>query len=446
MDLSKEYSLKKYGFAAFLPLLLFLLLYVGAGLFFTLAGAESPFSKVPRHVALIVGVFVSLIYNPGVPMNKKVEYFCQKAGDSGVIMIVFIYLLAGGFQGAAAAMGGKQSVINLGLTYIPGMLLVPGVFLMCCLISTSIGTSMGTIAAMAPIALGVAEAAEINIALMSAAVIGGSYFGDNLSMISDTTISATRGCGAEMKDKFKMNFFIAVPAAVVACVLYAILGGSANITEEIGSYNLITIIPYIVVLFAALKGYNVAMVLFVGLIVSGVIGLLFQTVTLLDWLAGIGDGMSGMFSISIVAILISGIIGMVRLSGGIEWMVESATSKIKNKKGAEYIISLLSGVLSAALVNNTIAIIISAPIAKEIGGRYHIAPKRMASLVDIFACAFLSLMPHDGGMLIMTGLAAVSPIEVIQYSFYTYALVIAALITIQFELFSKGKTNETKIH
>lgn len=442
MNEEKNYSIKKYGFSAFLPLIIFLVLYVGTGLYFTAVGAEDAFGTFPRHVALLVAIGVALLYNKAVPVSKKVDLFCENAGNSGVMMIVLIYLLAGGFQGAASAMGGKESVINLGLTFIPGFMLIPGIFIMCCLISTAIGTSMGTMAAMAPIAVGVAEAAGLNVALTCAAVIGGSYFGDNLSMISDTTISAAKGCGSEMRDKFKMNFFIAVPAALVACIMYGVLGGQADISAaDIGGYNLITTLPYIIVLAAALMGYNVVAVLFLGIISSGVIGLALGTTTFFDWVQGIGSGMSDMFSISIVAILVSGVIGLVKFNGGIDWLVETATSKIKDRKGAEYIISLLSGVLSAALVNNTIAIIISAPIAKEIGGQYKIASKRLASLIDIFACAFLSLTPHDGGMLIMTGLTNVSPIEIIKYSFYSFALIIAALITIQFGLL---RTKEEK--
>lgn len=437
----EKYTVKKYGAIAFLPLILFLVLYVGSGLFFTLQGAEDPFGMFPRHVALLIAIGVALLFNSKVPMSEKVDLFCEKAGNSGVMMIVLIYLLAGGFQGAASAMGGKESVINLGLTYIPETLLVPGVFIMCCLISTAIGTSMGTIAAMAPIAIGVAETAGLNVAVVCAAVIGGSYFGDNLSMISDTTISAARGCGSELRDKFKMNFFIAAPAAAIACVLYTILGGEAEMVAEIGSYNIILVLPYIIVLISALVGVNVVGSLFIGLISSLLIGMVCNTVTIFDWLAGLGSGMSDMFSISIVAILVSGIIGIVKFNGGIEWIVETATSKIKDRKGAEYIISLMAGLLSAALVNNTVAIIISAPIAKEIGEKYNIASKRLASLIDIFACSFLSLMPHDGGMLIMTGLVAVSPLEIIRYSFYSYALMIMALITIQFGLI---RTKEEK--
>lgn len=391
---------KNLGAVAFLPLIVFLVCYVGCGITFTLLGADEPFGKFPRHVALLAGCAVALLLNRGMGVQDKLNIMTTNMGNSGVMMIVLIYLMAGGFQGAAAAMGGKDSVVNLCLHFIPVKLLVPGVFLMCCFISTSIGTSMGTIAAMAPIAINVAQGAHLNVAVVGAAVIGGSYFGDNLSMISDTTISAAEGCGSEMKDKFKMNFFIALPAAIVAIILYSIFGGVGSGAIEAGSYNIIEVLPYFIVLIAALMGVNVAVVLFVG-------------------------------------ILASGIIGLVREYGGVEWLVGAISSKIKSRRGAEYGIGLMSGILSAAMVNNTIAIIVTCPIAKEIGEKYKIAPKRLASLVDIFACAFIALMPHDGGMLMITALADVSPLNVLKYSFYMFGLIIATCVTIQFGLMDK---------
>lgn len=432
---------RNYGFIAFLPLFVFLALYIGSGMIFTYLGAEGAFKKFPRHVALLAGIVVALVMNRGMKLDQKIQIFSENAGNSGVILIGLIYLLAGGFQGAAKAMGGVESVVNLGLTFIPSIVLVPGIFLISCFISTAIGTSMGTIAAMAPIALGVAEAAGLNIPLTASAVIGGAYFGDNLSMISDTTISAAQGVGSAMKDKFKMNFFIAFPAAMVACILYGVLGGVAPIEGE-HTFYLLRIIPYIAVLIAALIGFNVCGVLFLGIIMTGIIGLAERKITFLEWVGAIGEGMSDMFSITIVAILISGLIGLIKYYGGVDWLVQSITGKMKERKDAEYGIGFLSGILSAALVNNTIAIIISAPIAREIGEKYRIAPKRLASLIDIFACAFLALTPYDGGMLIITGLVDVSPIAVLQYSFYIFALIIATCITIQFGLL---RTSEEKL-
>lgn len=438
--MSKQSNEKKYGAIAFLPLLVFLALYIGSGLIFTYLGVEGAFKKFPRHVALLTGIGVALLMNRTMKLDKKIDIFSENAGNPGVILIGLIYLLAGGFQGAAKGMGGVQSVVNMGLTFIPSSLLVPGIFAISCFISTAIGTSMGTVAAMAPIAIAVAKTAGLNIPLTCAAVIGGAYFGDNLSMISDTTISAAKGVGSEMKDKFKMNLLIALPAAIVAIICYWLLGG-AGVIDGDHSFHIIRVIPYIVVLVAALIGFNVSGVLFVGIIMTGVIGLGEGTVTFLEWVGHIGEGMADMFSITIVAILISGLIGLIKYYGGVDWLVNTIVSRIKDRKGAEYGIGLLSGLLSAALVNNTIAIIISAPIAKEIGGKYNIAPKRLASLIDIFACAFLALTPYDGGMLIMTGLVEVSPLAVLKYSFYIFALIIATCITIQFGLL---RTDEEK--
>jgi Na+/H+ antiporter NhaC len=446
--MKSESKNKKYGASAFIPLLVFLALYVGCGFVFTNLGYENAFKQFPRHVALLIGLGVALVMNRGLKLDTKINVFCENAGNSGVMLIGLIYLMAGGFQGAAAAMGGVDSVVNLGLRFIPPSLLVPGVFLISCFISTAIGTSMGTIAAMAPIAIAVATKGNLNMAATCAAVIGGSYFGDNLSIISDTTISATQGVGAAMKDKFKMNFLIALPAALVALVAYGLVGGTGGVIEGDLEFHVIRVIPYIVVLVTALLGFNVAGVLLIGIIACGVIGLGTGDVGFFGYIQGIGEGMSDMMSITIVAIMISGLIGLIREYGGVDWLVNAITSKIKDRKGAEYGISLLSGLLSAALVNNTIAIIISAPIAKEIGGRYKIAPKRLASLLDIFACAFITLLPHDGGMLIVTGLSGASPIDVLKYSFYMFALIIATVVTIQFGLLrtpeEKAEANRDK--
>lgn len=415
-----------------MPLLVFLVLYIGSGMTFTLMGFPKPFSYLPRHVALLAGTLVALYLWRKGPIDEKLKVFCTGMGDSGVMMIVLIYLLAGGFQGAAAAIGGKTSVVNFCLQFIPPSLLIPGVFLMCCFISTAIGTSMGTIAAMAPVAIGVAQGAGLNLAAVCAAVICGSYFGDNLSMISDTTIAAAEGCGSRMQDKFRMNFAIALPAALVSLVLYYLVSGQVVGSIQVGEYNFLQVLPYLFVLVLALRGINVALVLLGGILMTGIIGLSQGTVDIFTWARGLGSGMEDMFSISIVAILVSGIIALVRYYGGVEWMVQKITKHIHGRKGAEYGIGLLSGILSAAMVNNTIAIIVTCPIARVVGAKYSIAPKRLASLVDIFACSFLCIMPHDGGMLIVTQLAGTSPLDVMKYCYYIFALLIATCITIQF--------------
>jgi Na+/H+ antiporter NhaC len=434
---------KNLGGLAFLPLLVFLALYIGTGVILSILGAEKTFGAFPRHVALLAGFAVAMFLQPGDSIQKKTDLFCKHMGNEGVMQVILIYLLASGFQGAASTMGGKESVVNLALHFIPVKLLIPGVFLMCCLISTAIGTSMGTIAAMGPVALSVAQGAGLNTAITAAAVIGGSYFGDNLSMISDTTISAAKGCGSEMRDKFKMNFWIALPAAILAIVLYTIIGsgGGAGEVQAPGDYNLLKVLPYILVLVTALAGMNVTSVLLLGIAVTGVIGFATGSCGFLEWIQGIGDGMADMFSISIAAALIAGTVGLAREYGGIEWFVEKIRAKIRSRRSAEYGIGLLSGILSAALVNNTLAIIVSCPIANELGEEYHIAPKRLASLVDIFACGFMMLLPHDGGIMMLTEMSKDSPFTVLKYSFYPVALLIMTVLTIQFGLL---RTKEEK--
>lgn len=423
---------KNYGLLSFLPLIIFLAIYIGSGLIFTYLGVDGAFKKFPRHVALLIAIASAMVINKDINIDKKMLIFSKGAGNPGVIMIGLIYLLAGGFQEAAKLTGGVESIVNLGLAFIPKHFLVPGVFLITSVISTAIGTSTGTIAAMAPIAISISQVTNINTALISSAVIGGAYFGDNLSIISDTTIAAAKGVGSDMKDKFKTNFFIALPAAILATILYWVFSGETVIIDEIKPYSIISIIPYIVVLFSALLGFNVVSVLFVGILMTGVIGLITSNITFFDWIAAVGNGMSNMFSITIVALLISGLISMIKYYGGINWIINILSKKIEQKKDAEYGLGLMAGLLSAALVNNTVAIIITAPIAKDISKKYQIEAKRIASIIDIFACAFLALTPYDGGMLIITGLSNVSPLEVLKYSFYIFSLLGITLLNIHF--------------
>lgn len=432
---------KGLGGISFLPLFIFLGLYIGSGVFFSIKGAASPFNQFPRHVALFIAIGVAVLMNKNKKIDDKIEVFSKNAGSSGVMIMGLIYLLAGGFSGAAKSMGGVESVVNLGLTFIPSTFIVPGIFLISCFIATAMGTSMGTMAAMAPIAVGVAAKSNMDVAITLAAVMGGAYFGDNLSILSDTTISATRGVGCEMKDKFRMNFLIAIPAAVLTMTLYTIMGKAGEIEGNL-TFSFIKVIPYLLVLAGALAGGNVVLVLMGGIVLCGIVGFATGSVTFLPFIKAIGNGMEDMMGITIVAILIAGIIGVIKENGGIEWLIEKITSKVKTRSGAEYGIGILAGSLAAALVNNTVAIIISAPIAKEIGSKYHIAPKRLASLIDIFACGTLALCPHDGGMLIMTGMGHVSPIDILKFAYYPVFLIIATLITIKFGLLRTSEEKE----
>lgn len=416
---------------ALLPFIIFIAIYLGAGLYFQAAGVSMAFYQFPSVTAMFIAVLSAFCLSRD-PVMYKFGIFSRGAGNDNIMTMLMIYILAGAFSAVAAAMGGRDATVNLGMSLIPPQYLTVGIFLISAFMGTATGTSMGTVAAIIPIAAGMAEKSGLPAPLLLGACVSGAMFGDNLSMISDTTIAAAEGCGSKMKDKFRMNFSIALPAALVSLVLYYLVSGQVNGAIQVGDYNFLQIVPYIFVLVLALMGVNVALVLFGGILMTGVIGVSQGTVDIFTWAKGLGSGMEDMFSISIVAILVSGIIALVRYYGGVEWMVAQITRRIHGRKGAEYGIGLLSGLLSAAMVNNTIAIIVTCPIARVVGGKYNIAPKRLASLVDIFACSFLCIMPHDGGMLIVTQLAGTSPLDVMQYCYYVFALLIATCITIQF--------------
>ena len=434
---------EKANFRALLPMIVFLVLFIGTGIALTAAGADMPFYQLSATVAIIPAIVLAILQGKD-DLNKKIGVFLSGVGEINIITMCMIFLLAGGFASVASAIGGVKATVNFGLSLLPPSMILPGLFLIGAFISTAMGTSMGTVAAIAPIAVGVGEQTDIPLALLLGVVMSGAMFGDNLSMISDTTIAATRTQGCEMKDKFRMNFFIAFPAAVLSLIFYGFIGGAGSGSIEVGAFDLFQIAPYIVVLVTALMGINVAVVLFIGILMTFIVGLLQGNVGFFDIAMAVGDGMADMFSISIVAILVSGVIGLVRYYGGIEWMIDTITKKIKNRKQAEYGIGILSGILSGAMVNNTIAIIVTCPSAKEIGSKYKIAPKRLASLVDIFACAFLAVMPHDGGMLMTSEMANISPFAILPYSVYPLFLIIATCITIQAGLLRTAEEKQKK--
>ncbi|MCC2865940.1 Na+/H+ antiporter NhaC family protein [Anaerovorax odorimutans] len=428
---------KNYKALAFLPLVLFLGLYVGCGIAFTLAGAENPFAKMPRYVAVMAAILAALLfYDRKTPVSQKLDVYCRGAGSSGVMLLGIVVLMAGGFSSAAEAMGGKESIVNMGLTLIPHHFLIPGIFIVTCFISTCIGTSTGTQVALIPVAMALAQGAGLNAAMAGSAVIAGSYFGDNLSMISDTTICATKGVGAKMKDKFQMNLLIALPAAMITIILYAVLGGSQGGTADTQdlSYHVVQVLPYVTVLATAIAGLDVLLVLLIGILMSGIIGIAMGTVTFFEWTMAIGSGMEDLFFLAVFSMLISGLIELVRYYGGISWLFEAMTRKIKTRKSCEYLISFSCMALSGTTLNNPVAILITAPVAKELGEKYRIAPKRLASLLDIFSCIILMLLPHDSGLLLAQQYGHVTYLEIMKYSFYPVLLFLFTCVTIQFGL------------
>jgi Na+/H+ antiporter NhaC len=435
---------KNYGAAAFLPILALLILYLGGGLFFTLLGVEKPFLKIPRDVAVIVGVVVALFMGRR-SFAVKADSFAKHCADQGVMIMCLIFILAGMFAGVTKAMGGVQSSVNLGLSFIPLDLLVAGVFLICVFVSTAMGTCLGTIAAICPIAIGLAETAGLNMTYTMTAVIGGSMFGDNLSIISDTTIAATRGAGCEMKDKFRMNLKIAAPAAILATIVYAYLGGGSTNDALTGTYeySLIKVVPYVVVLVTAVMGMNVMQVLIGGIVLSGLIGGMTGSMTFVSFCQAAASGISGMMSLVLIAILLRGLIGLAQDMGGLAWLVSLFDRNIKTRRGGQYSIAGLVSLFDIALANNTVSIIISVPFAKPIAKKFGIAPQRLASLLDIFACIIPGISPLSSAiLLVLTLTPEVTPLGLMTYAFYPYFLFIATVITIHFNLLQTKEEKE----
>lgn len=434
--MSEKRSEKNYGGKALIPLLIFLGLYVGCGVVFLIMGTEKPFNVMSRYVAMLAGLLVALVfYERDKSIAEKTEIYCRDAGRPGVMQLGLIVLMAGAFASGATAAGGKESIVNLGVSLIPSQFLVPGIFLMCAIISTCIGTSMGTLAAMVPVAFALADGAGLNPAMCGAACIGGSFFGDNLSMISDTTITATKGVGAEMKDKFRMNFLIALPAAILTMVLYLILSmnaGTASVAA--GEYNILACIPYIAVLGLAVAGLDVVLVLAIGMLLSCGIGVMTGACTFFDWIKQVSSGMEGMFWLAVFSMMTSGLVGLIRYYGGIEWLVSNVTKLIRSRKSCEYVVGFLTFIVSGVILNNTMAIMISAPIAKEMGESFKIAPKRLASLLDIGACTAIMLVPHGTAAMMVQEAANANYVEILPYLFYPFFLLICTAITVQFGL------------
>lgn len=444
--MEEKRSLHDYGWRALIPFIVFLGLYVGCGTVLMLVGVEKAFYQMPRYVAAVAAILIGLYcFDRKDKLENKVNVYCAGAGRPGVMQMGLILFLAGGFASAVAAIGGKESMVNLGISIIPSHLLIPGIFLICCVISTCIGTSMGTQVTMIPVAIALAQGAGLNPAMAGAAAIAGAYFGDNLSMISDTTIAATKGVGADMKDKFRMNFLIALPGAILTMILYGVMSGSSGngAAVEAGSYILPTVIPYFVVLILAVIGLDVTVVLVIGTVLAGIIGMACGTITFFGWTKAIGAGMEDMFWLAVFAMMISGMVELVRYYGGISYLLNAAMKKIRGRKSCEYIIGLVSMIISGITLNNTVAIMISAPLAKELGENYRIAPKRLASLLDIFGAAALMLVPHDSGVLLVQQYAeGTNYLDIVKFQFYPVLLILFTCLTVQFGLLRTKEERE----
>ncbi len=421
---------------ALLPLGLFLALFIGSGLYYHAAGTEFAFYQISAPVAILPAIVLALMLQKG-RLNERIETFINGVGDNTIITMALIYLLAGAFASVAKAVGGVDATVNFGLSIIPPELVLPGLFVITAFVATSMGTSMGTIAAIAPIAVGVAEATDLSLLLTIGTVVGGAMFGDNLSIISDTTIAATRTQGCEMRDKFRLNFKIALPAALLTLVWLFIQGSSAQV-EAPGDYDLIRVLPYLAVLLLALSGLNVMLVLFVGILMAGGVGFyLEEAYTLAQWSKDIYAGYTGMQEILILSLLIGGLGALMKSQGGLVWLAgmidklsRQSSDPKKHRRSGEFSISAAVALTNVCTANNTVAIIISGGLARDIAQRYGVDPRRSASLMDIFSCVVQGMLPYGAQVLLAGSIAKLSPLEIIGNIHYCWVLAAIALLSI----------------
>ncbi len=412
---------------ALIPLGVFLLVYLGSSIL------ANDFYAVSIIVPFLAAALTALIMNRKEKFEKKIEIFCKGAGNTNILLMVIIFILAGAFAEVASDMGAVDSTVNLGLSLLPSSLIIPGIFIIGCFIALSIGTSMGTIVALAPIAVGIAGKTGIETALAVGAVVSGAMFGDNLSIISDTTIAATRTQGCEMKDKFKMNFIIVLPAAIITAFIFMILTRNTGaISLDALEFNLFKILPYIIVIVTALLGVNVIIVLLLGILSSGLIGFAYGSFNILGFFNSISTGISGMSELIIISILIAGTIEIIKYNGGIDFILNKGMKKFKSKRGAEYGIATLVSLVDICTANNTVAIVTVGPIAKNISNEFDLEPKRVAGIMDMFACAFQGIIPYGAQLISAVGLAAISPFAIMKFLFYPYLMGICAIIAIYF--------------
>lgn len=427
---------KKGRAIALLPIGVFLVIFLGSGII------TGDFYAMPAIVAFLIALAVAFLQNKSLSFNDKIGVIAKGVGDENIITMSLIFLCAGGFSGAVTAAGGVESTVNLGLSVLPPSVAVVGLFVIGCFISVSMGTSMGTIAALAPIAVGISEKTGFSMAVCIGAVMCGAMFGDNLSMISDTTIAAVKTQGCEMKDKFKENFLIVLPAAVITIVAFFFITKDASfeMTGEL-TYNVWKVIPYLLVLVGALIGINVFVVLIGGTIVSLVVGVATETIALDQIFIAVGGGevngqaiggVTGMYDITVISIVVACIVSLVKEYGGIQFILNIFKKLIKGEKGAEVGIAGLALAVDCCTANNTVAIVMAGPIAKEIATEYDVDPKRSASLLDIFSSVGQGLIPYGAQMLSAASLTGLTPFNILPYMYYPILMAVSAFLFIAF--------------
>ena len=426
----------KKGLLALSPLFLLIVLIVA----FTVYSVDA--SHKDTNLSLTVAFMISSIYaiaiSGGMPIKSRVDTYSKGAGANNLMLMLWIYVLAGSFAASAKAMGAVDATVNLALSILPASMILPGLFLAACFISVSIGTSVGTVVALVPIAAGLAHSMDVNTGMMTAIIVGGAYFGDNLSFISDTTVVATQTQNCKMSDKFRVNSLIVVPAAVIVLAIYAVMGIGLQAPTDIPEVEYVKVVPYLVVLATAVAGMNVMAVLTMGTLLCGVIGVSCQLLgatggyDLFGWFSAMGNGIIGMGELVIIAMMAGGMLEIIRENGGINYIIDKITAHVSNKRGAELSIAALVSMVNVCTANNTVAILTVGNIAKKIGDKFGVDNRKAASILDTFSCTVQGLIPYGVQMLLAAGLANLSPMDILPYLYYPLAIGIAALFSILF--------------
>jgi len=414
----------KKGLFALSPLAVFITLYLVTSI------VAGDFYKVPITVAFMATSIYAVIVSGGLPLKERIDTYSRGASTGQMMLMIWIFILAGAFAASAKAMGSIDATVNLTLWLLPPQMLLAGLFLAACFISLSIGTSVGTIVALTPIAAGVAVQTDLPVAMVTAIVVGGSFFGDNLSFISDTTIAATQTQGCKLSDKFRVNLFIVAPAALFILIVYIVMGSSVEAPHDIAAIEPVKVTPYVVVLIAAILGVNVMAVLTLGLMLTGIIGTLNGSYDLYGWMGAMGDGITGMGELIIITMMAGGLLALIKRQGGIDAIIGLLTRHVSSKRGAELAVAALVSMVNVCTANNTVAIITVGGIAKHIGDRFGIDNRKCASILDTFSCFTQGLLPYGAQLLMAGGLASLNPIAIIPYLYYPFALGMTALMAI----------------
>ena len=408
------------------PLIVFLVLYLITSII------VQDFYKMPITVAFLVSSIYAVLTSKGRSIEERISIYSAGAANKNIMLMIWIFILAGAFAQSAKDMGAIDATVNMTLHILPDNLLLAGIFIAACFISLSIGTSVGTIVALTPVAVGIAEKTGVELPFMVAIVVGGAFFGDNLSFISDTTIAATKSMGCKMKDKFRLNSRIAVPAALIVLLWYVVKGGDIHVPASEDEMEWVKALPYLTVLALATAGMNVMLVLVIGVVTTGIIGCATGSMGLWEWCAAMGTGITGMGELIIITMMAGGMLELIRAGGGIDYLIEKLTKRVRGKRGAELSIAALVSLANVCTANNTIAIITAGPIANDIANRYGIDKRKGACILDMFSCLVQGVIPYGAQMLMAAGLAAISPASIIGYLYYPMTMGLFALLSILF--------------